>query len=77
MEKYFRFGPEELRMLKASRVLELNPAHSVFASLKAAYAEDREKAAKLSQVLVGMAELTAGLTLEDPSAFADTLSELI
>ena len=77
MEKYFRFGPEELRNLKASRVLELNPAHSAFASLRAAYENDRERAEKLSLVLVSLAELTAGLSLEDPAAFADTLSELI
>ena len=77
MEKYFRHGPsEEMRKIKANRVLELNPEHHAFAVLKEAYENDREKAAKLSQVLARLAELMAGVEVEDPAAFVALVAEL-
>ena len=77
MEKYFRHGPsEEMRKIKANRVLELNPEHHAFAVLKEAYENDREKAKKLSQVLARLAELMAGVEVEDPAAFVSLVAEL-
>ena len=77
MEKYFRRGPsEEMRKIKANRVLELNPEHHAFAVLKEAYENDREKAKKLSQVLARLAELMAGVEVEDPAAFVSLVAEL-
>ena len=77
MEKYFRHGPsEEMRKIKANRVLELNPEHRAFTVLKEAYETDREKAAKLSQVLARLAELMAGVEVEDPAAFVALVAEL-
>ena len=77
MEKYFRHGPsEEMRKIKANRVLELNPEHHAFAVLKEAYENDREKAKKLSQVLARLAELMAGVEVEDPAAFVALVAEL-
>ena len=77
MEKYFRRGPsEEMRKIKANRVLELNPEHHAFAVLKEAYENDREKAKKLSLVLARLAELMAGLEVEDPAAFVSLVAEL-
>ena len=77
MEKYFRRGPsEEMRKIRANRVLELNPEHHAFAVLKEAYENDREKAKKLSQVLARLAELMAGVEVEDPAAFVSLVAEL-
>lgn len=77
MEKYFSRGPsEEMRKIKAARVLELNPEHHAFEVLKAAYDTDRDKAAKLSRVLASLAELSAGLEIEDPAEFTELVSEL-
>ena len=77
MEKYFRHGPsEEMRKVRAARVLELNPEHSAFQALKDAYENDRDKAAKLSKVLNSLAELMAGLEVEDPADFTELVSEL-
>ena len=77
MEKCFRHGPsEEMRKIKANRVLELNPEHHAFAVLKEAYENDREKAKKLSQVLARLAELMAGVEVEDPAAFVALVAEL-
>ena len=77
MERYFRHGPsEEMRKLRATRVLELNPEHPAFAALKEAYENDRDKAAKLSQILSVLAEMTAGLDVEDPAKFTELVAEL-
>ena len=78
MEKYFASLPsEEANMIKAQRVLELNPDHGAFEALKKAYAEDKDKAAKYAKLLYGQALLIAGVPLEEPAAFADLISELM
>lgn len=77
MEKYFRHGPsEEMRKLRANRVLELNPEHPAFTALKAAYESDKGRAGKLAKVIGTLAELTAGVEVEDPAAFTLLVSEL-
>ncbi len=77
MERYFRHGPsEEMRLIKANRVLELNPEHHAFQVLQDAYANDREKAGKLAQVLLTLAELMAGVDVEDPATFTTLVAEL-
>lgn len=78
MEKYFRQmhtdGPE----MKAERILELNAAHPVFAALEAAYASgDKERTAKLSEILYDQAQLIAGFTPDDPTAYTDRICELL
>ncbi len=77
MERYFRHGPsEEMRKLRATRVLELNPAHHSFEVLKAAFDSDKDKAAKLSRILYALAELSAGVDVEEPIAFVESVAEL-
>lgn len=77
MEKYFRRGPsEEMRKIKANRVLELNPQHHAFQVLKEAYENDKEKARKLSQVMARMAEMISGVEIEDPAAFVSLVAEM-
>lgn len=77
MEKYFRHGPsEEMRSIRANRVLELNPEHKAYAALKAAYESNQEKAKTLSSILETMAEMMAGCDIEDPAAFVAQVSEL-
>ncbi len=77
MEKYFRYGPnEEMRSIRANRVLELNPDHAAVKALQNAYENDREKAASLTGVLLSLAEIMAGVEIEDPAAFVGQVSEL-
>lgn len=77
MEKYFRRGPsEEMRKIKANRVLELNPEHHAVKTLKEAYGTDREKAKKLALVLARLAEMTAGVDIEDPIEFVGLVAEM-
>ena len=78
MEKYFRHGPsEEMRKVRATRVLELNGEHHAFQALKAAWeAGDKEKAKTMSLILARLAEMVSGAEIEDPATFAAQVSEL-
>ena len=78
MERYFRHGPsEEMRKVRAERVLELNADHSAVKALRAAFdAGEKERAAELSKILDTMAELMAGCDIEDPAAFVELVSKL-
>ncbi len=78
MEKYFRHGPsEQMRSVRASRVLELNGDHKAFEAMKAAYtAGDKDKAAGIAKILETMAELMAGTDIDDPADFVAEVSKL-
>ncbi len=78
MEKYFRNGPsEEMRSLKANRVLELNPDHKVFTILQAAFdSGDSTTAKRYAKILYTLSEMVAGVGVEDPAEFAQLVSEL-
>ena len=78
MEKYFASIPGAEQAPKAERVLEINPSHKVFESLKNAYgSDDKEKLKKYSYILYNEALLIAGLPAENPSELAEAISELM
>ena len=79
MERYFRRGPnEEMRQLRASRVLELNAAHPAVQALQTAFDNgEREKTARYAKILDTMAELMAGCEIEDPARFVGLVSDLL
>ena len=78
MERYFRAGPsEEMRKVRATRVLELNPEHHAFEVLRDAYASgDKERAKSLAKILSTLAALAAGDDVEDAGEFTDLVSAL-
>ena len=78
MEKYFRRGPsEEMRKLRANRVLELNAEHKAVQAMKAAFdAGERDKAAQLAKILETLAEMMAGCEVEDPASFVSLVADL-
>ena len=78
MEKYFRRAPsQEMRSIRANRVLELNPEHKAVQSLKSDWESgDTDRAKNLSLILTRLAELMAGAEIEDPAAFVSEVSEL-
>ena len=77
MERYFRAGPsEEMRKLRATRVLELNPEHPAFEAVKTAFEGDKEKGKKLAKILWVLAEMNAGIEVEDTGEFTELVSEL-
>ena len=76
MEKYLnRISPNET--LKSGRVMELNADHAVFAALKNAYENDKEKAETYAKLLYAQALLIADLPIEDPSAYTDLVCSLM
>ncbi len=78
MERYFRQMPGESgERVRARHVLELNPNHHVFASLTAAFNEDREKAGRIARVLCDQAKLLAGLPVEDLAGYSESVCALI
>ena len=77
VEKYFQSLPgANTENLKAKKVLELNGDHAAFAALQTAFAEDRDRAAKLSKILLAQAKLIADIPLDDPSAYAELVCGL-
>ena len=77
VEKYFRSLPgANTENLKAQKVLELNGGHPAFAALQSAFADDRERAAKLTKILLAQAKLIADIPLDDPSAYAELVCGL-
>ena len=79
MEKYFsRMEGNQAGMMKAERVLELNPNSDAFAALRAAVdSGDKDKAATYVQVLYHQALLIAGLPIEDAAAYTQLVCSLM
>ncbi|NCB64053.1 MAG: molecular chaperone HtpG [Clostridia bacterium] len=78
MEKYFtRVDPEQAKMMKAQRVLELNPDAGAFAALRAAVDTDKELAKKYAELLYAQSLLIAGLELPDPAAYTELVCSLM
>ena len=77
MEKVLNSMPNNEEKIKASRVLEINANHPIFAALTKAYAEDKDKAAKLTDVLFAQASLIEGIAIDDPVAYANAVCSLI
>ena len=78
MEKYFAQMPgDEAQKPKAQRVLELNAAHPVFEKLRTAFDTDKDRAKAISELLYGQALLIAGLSVDDPAAWTETVLVLL
>ena len=58
---------------KVKPILELNPRHEIFAKLK----ENETFAPDLAQIVLGMAKLSEGVGIEEPSAFNNALNKII
>ena len=78
MEKYFASipGDMEANKIKAKRVLELNPSHPAFEALKKAYADDKEKAKTMAQIMYGQAVLIAGMPMDDMLGYSEDVFKL-
>ena len=63
--------------VKAQKVLEINGNHPIYDKLQKAFDEDKEKAAKLTEVLYNQALLIEGMTIESPTRLAELVCELI
>jgi len=76
MEKILNAMPTDDK-ITAEKVLEINASHPVLGALKTAFAADREKAKKYTELLYNQALLIEGLSIEDPVAFSNAICDLI
>lgn len=63
--------------LKANKVLELNPNHELFASLNKIYQDNPDKIKDYAKILYNQALLVEGMSIEDPSEYANLLTKLM
>nr|WP_244895484.1 molecular chaperone HtpG [Evansella clarkii] len=76
MEKILQSMPDN-QNIKADKVLEINPNHEVFASLKAASENDEEKLKLYTNLLYNQALLIEGLPVEDPVEFTNNVCKIM
>lgn len=63
--------------VKAQLVLEINSDHAIAEKLIRLFAEDKDKLQKYTKILYNEARLVSGLEIENPTEFADMVSELL
>ncbi|MGI6205967.1 MAG: molecular chaperone HtpG [Anaerovoracaceae bacterium] len=77
MEKVMNSMPVKDKV-KSERILEINPSHHVFESLKKTFDEgDDDKLRVYTSMLYDQALIIEGLPIEDPVAFSQHVSELM
>lgn len=63
--------------MKAQLVLEINSNHKIAETLFELFAKDKEKLEKYAKLLYSGARLISGLSIENPTEFADMITELM
>lgn len=76
MEKVLSAMPDS-QNVKANKVLEINPNHPVFTSLKDAFANDKEKLELYTNLLYNQALLIEGLPVNDPMEFTNAICKIM
>ncbi|MEC1849143.1 molecular chaperone HtpG [Bacillus amyloliquefaciens] len=76
MEKVLNAMPDS-QQVKAEKVLEINPNHEVFKTLKNAHGQDREKLALYTNLLYNQALLIEGLPIHDPVEFTNDICKVM
>lgn len=76
MEKVLSQNPEG-PMMKASRILEINPNHAIFKLLQDEYSENKEGISEITDLLYKQALLIEGLDIENPVEYANQVCNLI
>ncbi|MDU2670893.1 MAG: molecular chaperone HtpG [Clostridium sp.] len=76
MEKVLNSMPNN-EGVKADKVLEINPNHEVFNSLKETFENDKDKFDLYTNLLYNQALLVEGLSVEDPVEFANNICKLM
>ncbi len=76
MEKVLNAMPNDQKV-QADKVLEINPEHPVFETLKSIYGSDDEKLEKYTRLLYNQALMIEGLPVENPVEFSNLVCELM
>ena len=78
MEKVLSAMPEGNPYgMKATRILEINPKHPIFAALQKIYASDKEAVKEYADVLYTQAMLIEGFPVEDPMEFSRKVCDIM
>lgn len=77
MEKVLNSMPANNDKVSAEKVLEINSNHKVFKSLKATFAEDKDKVKDYAKILYNQALLIEGMQVEDPIEFSNAICNLM
>ncbi|MTH54701.1 molecular chaperone HtpG [Bacillus mangrovi] len=76
MEKILKAMPDN-QNIQADKILEINPNHEVFQSLKDAIGKDEEKLALYTSLLYNQALLIEGLPIKDPVEFTNDICRIM
>ncbi|MDZ5473933.1 molecular chaperone HtpG [Bacillus sp. 31A1R] len=76
MEKILSAMPNN-QNVKADKVLEINPNHEVFQSLKASFENDKEKLNLYTHLLYNQALIIEGLPIQDPVEFTNDICKIM
>ncbi len=76
MEKVLNQNPQNERV-KADKVLEINPNHRIFETMKSLYETDKEKFKDYTSILYDEALLIEGLPIDDPVGFANRICSIM
>lgn len=63
--------------VKAEKILEINPHHPIFNSLKSLYETNKDELSNYADLLLDQAMLIEGMTLQDPVGFSNKMCELM
>lgn len=77
MEKVINAMPDNNQHVKAEKVLEINPNHEVFQTLKDAFEKDKERLDLFTNILFNQALLIEGLPVEDPVEFTNNMCKVM
>ncbi len=76
MEKVLNSMPTDNKV-KAEKVLEINPEHSIFTKLQDLYKNDKDKLKKYTQLLYTQSLLIEGISIENPVEFSNMICQLM
>ncbi|AZB41037.1 molecular chaperone HtpG [Bacillus sp. FJAT-42376] len=76
MEKILKAMPDN-QNIQADKILEINPNHEVFQSLKDAFGKDEAKLSLYTSLLYNQALLIEGLPIQDPVEFTNDICKIM
>ncbi|MDC3417364.1 molecular chaperone HtpG [Aquibacillus salsiterrae] len=76
MEKILKTMPDN-QNIQADKILEINPSHEVFQTLKDAYANNLDKLTLYTNLLYNQALLIEGLPIQDPVEFTNDICKVM
>ena len=77
LEKYLANDPMNRNAIKATKILEINADHPIFAALQKKHEADPDSIREDAEILYDQALLIQGLPIEDPAEYARKITALL